>query len=327
MSDHAAIARLAERLAGVPVSGVRNARGGGNNEVFRIDTARGPFALKRYPQPDPRDRLGHEYESLTFLHERGETAVAAPLAVDRAAAVALYEWIDGEPVRPDVAAVDAMLGLAARLHAAGRDPAAARLPPATEAVRQAADLGAQIVLRLERLEVVAVHEPELAIFLGERFGPLWERLRRAPGAVTQPGIPTLSASDFGTHNMLRRPDGRFAFIDFEYFGWDDPVKLVCDVIWHPAMALERLLARQFLDGAADIYHDDPLYPDRLREWFPLFGLRWALIVLNEFVPELWERRRRAGAALPWSQVKTQQLAKAQALVTRAALGMEPVWTS
>ena len=38
----------------------------------------------------------------------------------------------------------------------------------------------------------------------------------------------LSPSDFGLHNALRGQDGQLRFVDFEYFGWDDPVKLVSD---------------------------------------------------------------------------------------------------
>ena len=35
---------------------------------------------------------------------------------------------------------------------------------------------------------------------------------------------TLSPSDFGFHNALRTPAGTMVFLDFEYFGWDDPAK-------------------------------------------------------------------------------------------------------
>ena len=46
---------------------------------------------------------------------------------------------------------------------------------------------------------------------------------------------TLSPSDFGFHNALRRPDGRVVFLDLEYFGWDDPAKMISDFLLHPAL--------------------------------------------------------------------------------------------
>ncbi|MDB3920167.1 hypothetical protein N9349_05380, partial [Candidatus Pelagibacter sp.] len=42
----------------------------------------------------------------------------------------------------------------------------------------------------------------------------------------------LSPSDFGLHNTLSEKN-KLHFIDFEYFGWDDPIKLICDFVWHP----------------------------------------------------------------------------------------------
>ena len=39
---------------------------------------------------------------------------------------------------------------------------------------------------------------------------------------------TLSPSDFGFHNALKRSDGRIVFLDFEYFGWDDPAKMTAE---------------------------------------------------------------------------------------------------
>ena len=42
----------------------------------------------------------------------------------------------------------------------------------------------------------------------------------------------LSPSDFGFHNSLFRNNKLF-FFDFEYAGWDDPIKLMCDFILNP----------------------------------------------------------------------------------------------
>jgi hypothetical protein len=49
----------------------------------------------------------------------------------------------------------------------------------------------------------------------------------------------------------------------------------------------------------------------LSVYLPLFGCRWALIMLNEFIPELWRRRTLAGDSGSWSEAKTRQLGKAR----------------
>jgi hypothetical protein len=60
---------------------------------------------------------------------------------------------------------------------------------------------------------------------------------------------TLSPSDFGFHNAIRKTDGTLCFIDFEYFGWDDPVKLTADFLHHPGMALSNFAGAGVNPGA------------------------------------------------------------------------------
>ena len=38
----------------------------------------------------------------------------------------------------------------------------------------------------------------------------------------------ISPSDFGLHNAKLGEDGKLAFFDFEYAGWDDPAKTIAD---------------------------------------------------------------------------------------------------
>ncbi|MFP6749711.1 MAG: hypothetical protein VCD66_19215 [Alphaproteobacteria bacterium] len=136
------------------------------------------------------------------------------------------------------------------------------------------------------------------------------------GRSIGPSRLTLSPSDFGFHNAIRRSDGRLEFIEFEYFGWDDPVKLVADFLLHPGMGLDGELRRRFRCGAAAVFGGDHGFDARLRALFPLYALRWCLIVLNEFLPERWLRRDYAGAHRDREFALTTQLAKARAMLAR-----------
>ncbi len=126
---------------------------------------------------------------------------------------------------------------------------------------------------------------------------------------------SLVPSDFGYHNALRRPDGSLAFVDFEYFGWDDPVKLTADILLHPGRPLGPPQRQRFRAAAARLYAD-PMFAPRLAAYLPLFGLRWVLILLNEFVPEIWARRVQAGATESWEDAKARQLAAARQISRR-----------
>jgi hypothetical protein len=332
----AELAQIAARLTGSEILSARFCGGGGNNRVFRIETAHGLFALKSYgfSELDDRDRLGHEFDGLRFLKSGGiGSSVPSALAVDRTARCALYEWVEGTvPVDHSAQDIDAVLLLLNDMHHMRTVPGAEDLPSAVEAVLSSADIIAQIDKRIARFHEVCESEPELAEFLATELEP---ELRRRLGSLgeLEAGGPlaqtsrTLSPSDFGFHNALRKADGSLVFIDFEYFGWDDPVKLTSDFLWHPAMHLSDNARQQFLKGAVDLYApSSDGFERRLDLFFPLFGIRWALIMLNEFLPQLWERREFSGRGHDWAATKAEQLRKAREklrMASNAPLGSPP----
>jgi hypothetical protein len=318
-----AVVATVQRLREEKILAAEPCGSGGNNRVYRIRTARASFAAKFYGtmEVDGRDRLGHEFDGLRFLKTSG-TGAAVPevLAVDRDARCALYEWVDGRVAADHtVEDIPAVIGLLTDLHGARESPGASNLPAATEAVFRLADLRAQIERRLERLDKAATSDPELADFLTRRVRPEFERRingldEGGPDAALPSGKRTLSPSDFGFHNALRRTDRSLVFIDFEYFGWDDPVKATADFLLHPATKLSAAEKRAFVEGALALYGSDPDFLPRLTARFPLYGIRWSLIILNEFVPELWKRRTFSGKGEDWAGAKLEQLRKARLML-------------
>jgi hypothetical protein len=314
----------AQTLCGAAITACERIGGGGNNRIYRVTTSTHTYALKAYPsrEHDPRDRLAHEYDGLAFVSARLPGCVPAPVAADRLRGLALYSWIDGtRPATRTPADIATLAAFAGALHGLRGEPVAAALPAASEAILGNSELLGQIDMRLARLQAVALDEPGLAALLSERFEPAVAARRglNPDFAHLAPAQRTLSPSDFGFHNALRGEDGSLTFIDFEYFGWDDPVKLVSDVLWHPGMALGAGERAVFATAAAAIYGADPAYAARLAAYGPLIGLRWVAIVLNEYLPEVWERRVYAGQRDGWVAVKERQLAKAGGLLDRLAV--------
>ncbi|HYM30220.1 MAG TPA: hypothetical protein VEU47_02900 [Candidatus Cybelea sp.] len=330
------LSSAAAKLAGDDVLRVVPVRGGGNNRLYRIDGASGSaYALKTYlvDRHDCRDRLGAEYQGLSFVWSRGVRDVPRAVAADPEHARALYDWIDGAPVdRATVADIDSAVRFLAELKRLSRDPMAASLPLASEACLSGAEIVAQIETRVQRLTEAAKGKADLVRFLSGVFEPTVQLLvSAAREGFHASGVPfarqvgfgemTLSPSDFGFHNALRRPDGSLVFLDFEYFGWDDPVKLVADFLLHPGMRLDEKLCRRFFGGVTQVFGGDPLFELRVRLLYPLFGLRWVAILLNEFLPERWQRRVYAGAK-ERERAEARQLEKAKLLVRRLIAGQK-----
>jgi hypothetical protein len=327
----AELRQLASALARLPVHALTSVRAGGNNRIFRAQTPDGPLALKLYPsqQADPRDRLGTEWKALSFLAKNGITGLPKPIACDPGHNLALYSWIEGEACPPGSgtgADTNRLAGFLTSLAPLGRLPDAQDLPLASAACPAPMDAFGQLRARRNRLQAIDSDHPGLSVFLRSRFDPGCARfLAAAANGLNQAGIVgeralppqrmLLSPSDFGLHNALRQPDGTLAFVDFEYFGWDDPVKAIADVILHPGSAFDDACRQDFV--AAMLPHmaaTDPDFVTRFHMLLPVYGLIWCLILLNEFLPERWARRVMAGGRDDQKAEQDRQLKKAASLL-------------
>jgi hypothetical protein len=310
--------------------------GGRNSRIWRVRSGERTFALKQYPsrRDDLRDRLSTEVGALRLMERFNIESVPHVLGIDRERGYALISWIDGSEVT-EVGNTDinAALVFLAAIHGLRAAPWAADQPPAAEACLCGGEIERQIKERLVQLRKTAPTDLELLDFIDNYVSARFatesgnaRRQARAAGLAFDVELPqewrSLVPSDFGFHNSLRRPDGSLAFLDFEYFGWDDPVKLTADILLHPGRPLKAPQRKRFRQAATQLYGGDPGFANRLSAYLPLFGLRWVLILLNEFVPERWQRRVLAGEIGSWSDVKARQLAHARAFIASLADKLE-----
>ena len=322
------VARLGSELVGWRVLSVDPLRRGGNNRIFRLTGNGACAALKLYPlqAEDPRNRLAQEYAALSFLSRHGVTNVPRPIGCDRAGRCAAYQWIDGAPpARIDERDVDALADFFIRLQALRELDGADALADASAACFSPAMVVDQLGSRLARLRDAIAPGSDVAELVAANLAPAAaaaaERLRAAFGSAFAESLArrlrVLSASDFGFHNALRRPDGGLSFVDFEYFGWDDPAKAIADVMLHPGMALAGDLAQRYRARVeAALRPTDDALSFRLDLLFPSMVLLWCLILLNEFLPERWTRRAIAGDRDDREAVQAAQLRKARDLFSR-----------
>jgi hypothetical protein len=319
---------IAQALVGDAVTVSRLVTGGRNSRIWRVASGGRGFALKQYPsrRDDRRDRLATEVGALRLMERHGLVTVPRVLGVDAEHGYALLSWIDGRDVTEvSDADIDAAIVFLNAIHGLRAAIWAAEQPPAAEACLNGSEIERQIQGRLTQLRDSAQDEHDLIDFIdnsvGSRLAFESSKARRvvtASGLAFEAELPqewrSLVPSDFGFHNSLRRPDGSLAFLDFEYFGWDDPVKLTADILLHPGRPLEPTKRQRFRQAATRLYGGDPAFASRLSAYLPLFGLRWVLILLNEFIPERWQRRVLAGETGSWSDVKARQLAHARAFL-------------
>ncbi|TAN53168.1 MAG: aminoglycoside phosphotransferase family protein, partial [Rhodospirillales bacterium] len=261
---------------------------------------------------------------------QGVDVVPRPMACDPSLHCAAYEWIEGTPVanagRTDI---EELADFFLRLQSLRGREGALSLPLASAACLSAAQALGQAKARLQRLTDAGPHDEALALFLKNELIPGFKRIEQEalaglrtagidPSAELAKERQVLSPSDFGRHNLLRCADGRLAFVDFEYFGWDDPVKAVADVLLHPGSAFNKSQGGIFKDRVAFVLSQgDAQFEDRFRCLFPVYAVIWCLILLNEFLPERLARRQMAGQAEDARTAQRRQLQKAQAMLKRS----------
>ena len=307
---------------------------GGNNRIMVVRAGPETLVAKWYftDPRDPRDRLASEWAFLQFAVNACGGDVPRPVSCDPGGRVALYEFVEGTPLTAaDVRDRDihAAREFFARLNTSAARAKAAALPVASEACFSLADHIAMVDSRLSRF--TAIHGSgalfrearELANEMMTTWHTLKLRIERKAEALGLPLETRLAAeercispSDFGFHNVIRRPDGALCFLDFEYAGWDDPAKSVADFFLHPANPVRPGLRRAFLESTLNYLTEAqrPLHRRRAELLQPLFGLKWCCIIMNPFIPGWAARQVIADHHVDLATVRSERLRR-----TRAAL--------
>jgi len=311
--------------------------GGANNRVFRVEVGGRSALLKLYFRhpADPRDRLRAEFCFIRFAWDRGVRVVPEPLACDPANQLALYELVQGrQPRQEDVTPrqLTAALSFIGDLNRHKMHADAADLPMASEAclsIRQHLECVGRRLDGLSRLEPSTDIDRDASRFVRDELTPAWNavagavRRRAESQKLTLDGRLSraeqcLSPSDFGFHNALVRPDGETCFLDFEYAGWDDPAKLVCDFFSQVQVPVPMEHFDGFLDSiVAGLPHSQE-HRSRSRLLLPVYRLKWCCILLNEFLPTAARRRCFSRPGGDWPGRKAEQLHKARRALAQAA---------
>jgi hypothetical protein len=296
--ENSEIKHLVSSIYDKPINHVEKLKGRGNSRIYKLSINKNKsILLKDYPDllVDSRPRMQTEVNALKLLEDLRKTPKV--VAFDKVQNIALYEWIKGESVyRIEDHHIEQAVNFIENIqNLKGKDS----WSQASEACFSAKQLIKQINFRLDRL--LTIKNKNLNDFLIYTFKPLlskvWEEAEKNwPSDNLEKELPksmqVLSPSDFGFHNAILKESGDLVFLDFEYFGRDDPVKLMADFIWHPGMSLSNLQKRGWIKGAFGIF-DNPGLVKRFTSAWPLYGLRWSLIVLNEFLEDGWHKRAYA----------------------------------
>ena len=284
--------------------------GGRNSQLYCVylRQASRKIVCKRYfPRKGETNHQRVEYDALVLMSSNGISDVPRPLEISSDDRLTWLQHIEGErPESLGSADLEQILEFFTQLEIVGRQASDFNYH-AAEAGIDLRNVVANLENRYQRLvescsdDRVSSGENgprnNMSSLLSSEIQPALDlikrRLNKSPIARRlDAAYWRLSPSDFGSHNFLREyRSNKLAFLDFEYFGWDDPVKLTSDFLLHPETELSDADMGIFVEQCCKLWAKDDQYLHRLKDLFPVYGVKWSMILLNEFLSE--HSRRRA----------------------------------
>ena len=271
-------------------------RGRANSKVYKSFDKNKTYLIKLYPFEinDNRKRLLVEFSTLKFLRKNNIYNVPKPIAMDLQLNIGIYEYINGFQLKnPKKNHISKAINLIKRLKVISELRKNKFQFKASEACLSCQSLINQIDQRIFQISKFYFNK-KIKKFIHLRLVPFWKNIKtnnvsnwplssRNKNLLTKNQI--LSPSDFGFHNAIIN-DNSIKFIDFEYFGLDDPVKLVADFLWHPAMKISINNSKFWIKEMVNIFKKtDKDFEKRLAASLEMYGVRWILIMLKHVSKE------------------------------------------
>ncbi len=275
----------------------------GNNKLFSVTLPDGKYLLKLYSHRhmDCWNRGESEFKALSFLNKKGFEEVPKAISFWMEDNAAVYSYAAGRNLDPFEIMPEYAIKAAdflARLHSLSSEDKKLFGPASSACL----SLENYIEVIDRRLAFVSNPEADSTAtgFLEKKVKPRINELRdefrrKTSGIDTKKTLPiekqVLTPADFGFHNILVSSQG-YTFIDFEYFGRDDPARQILDFIHHDkSKGMGRNLKNIFWEAYTKNAKTDSEFMERIYLADPLVGMAWVLIFLNVLSKEYLEHLR------------------------------------
>lgn len=291
---------IVESRLSTKVTGCVQLQGGISNRVYRLEAQGYPDLIAKEYYPDDRRRIDREYSALDFFnrHSPGNTPVPYFREGNKFAIYSFEQSVDRQP--EDVTTGDAhqVSGFVNSMYSFPPASTSGQFDDAVMASFSLEDFLKGTKFRvgkfMQHVQQGAVHADVRNLHDSYNVSGLTdrieERVRKMSGNIYERPLDLdmkrLSPTDFGVHNMLFRPTGDICFIDFEFFGWDDPMKLVSNFYHHEKNSgLSQEVRRSFI---RDFVSSSTLPAEmlgRLDSYMLLSAAEWIGVMLWSITPE------------------------------------------
>lgn len=249
---------------------------GPNSSIYQIQAPGGKtFTLKIYRGEEERCRrsLEHELEAHRILGTSELIPIPRLMNSSFDNPSLLYEWIEGNhPTNLD-STRNFLLDSFVSLKRIFEESKSAKM--AVDSVTCISDIGIQLNARHNQIINIDGVPKNIRLLLEKSRRIV---MRNLPEHLYFP-VSILSFSDYGPHNLIESPSGKFFFIDFEFFGNDSITKMICDLHLHP----KSIFSSSSLYDLYQRLSDDSNFEDLYQKLLPPLALKWFYIALRRKV--------------------------------------------
>ncbi len=248
--------------------------------------------LKIYPNfyNDKRNRLDNERRFLNFLEINNIKNCPRVYYINKEANFSVFSFVEGSKINnPKKINIEKIAEFASSINKFKLNKASELLPYASEATFKISSL-----LELINKKSIQKKSQIQKIFKGSDFCEWFFKelildLENTYQLVEEKFLGTsidiefdkiISQSDVGFHNLILK-DGDLFFIDFEYAGWDNPMKFISDWILQPDAYFKSNNPLIFFEPLAKAVIKNINWKSLIKPYLLLYRLRWCMIITNQ----------------------------------------------
>lgn len=274
----------------------------GNNRLFKITLEDGKkYLLKQYSKTHMNDwqRGKKEFHALSFLREQNFNEIPEALRFYSEDHIGIYSFENGKTIsQRDVTEKDMIhaADFLSKVHKL-ETRYKTKFSPASSACFSFADYLGVLDSRFDMIKDYngsGSFEKKVKSFLNEEVKQKIKKVKsdlvkKIKKSELEKALSlekqVLTPADFGFHNILL-DEGKYKFVDFEYFGRDDPARQILDFYHHAKSAdISPKLKDKFVEEYIYKMGFKEDFKDRLHLLNPLISLTWVLIYLNILAPK------------------------------------------
>lgn len=281
---------------------------GRNNQVWQILTNKNKFIIKIYPdlKKDKKARLLKEFSFLKILEKSKLDIVPKLIDIDKKKNLAMHTFLPGKKIKKiNLNHINQCANFMIKINSFNNIKKFKNFSYAADSCLSIQDHLLCVEKRIKqfkRLNPKTYLEKKVYLFLKEKIIPEWKKvlnkiyLRFSNTEIRKRFKKQqliVSPSDFGFHNVIENNKKLF-FVDFEYAGWDDPAKLICDFVCQPDYMVKKNYSTIFMKKISSILFKPSQTLYRAKQIIPIHRIKWCLVLLNEFIKHNETRRKHAG---------------------------------